>query len=80
MKKMKELISLATWYTQVCTVVGDERTHLVIYFITFPLKHPLLTVTPVANKYGMNEMQIMTRFIFRSDLTSIKLRVSLSSS
>ena len=34
----------------------------------------------VANNYGMNEMQIVIRFIFRSDLTRIKQRVSLYSS
>ena len=32
----------------------------------------------VANNQGMNEKKIMTRFIFRSDLTRAKQRVSLS--
>ena len=31
----------------------------------------------VANNQGMNEMKIMIRFIFRSDLTRTKQRVSL---
>ena len=39
--------------------------------------HQIRRTGGVANNSGMNEMQILIKFIFRSDLTRTKQRVSL---